>query len=235
MKGKDLVSIQSILLSNEARNIKFSTMILILVLMLIVLHGYIATFLNKYLGFSLDSNTTLMIAPLIIAGIVLSKDVELGRRIIIHRVDWDTLLFFIFFFTIVGSLDKTGILLVFRDIIIDYSGESIIRIFMLVAFITGFLSIFVANIMTVATLAPVIKMLYLKGLYVFPIWWAMLFSSVYMGISTPIGTTASLVLLGLLDKRRVERIPLGTWIKIGLPVALVTTVFALFILFMRLF
>ena len=235
MESKDLVSVKSVLMSNQARNVGFSTTILILVLILIMLHGYIASFLNNYLGFSLDSNTTLMLAPLIISGIVLSKDVELGRRIIIHRVDWDTLLFFVFFFIIVGSLDKTGILLVFRDIIIGYSGESTFKMFLLVAFITGLLSIFVANIMTVATLAPVIKLLYLKGLYVFPIWWAMLFSSVYMGISTPIGTTASLVLLGLLDKRRVERIPLHTWMKIGLPIAFISTIFALLILFLWFF
>ncbi len=132
-------------------------------------------------------------------------------------------------------MDKTGILLIFRDIILDYSGESTFKMFLLIAFVTGLLSIFVANIMTVATLAPVIKMLYLKGLYVFPIWWAMLFSSVYMGISTPIGTTASLVLLGLLDKRRVERIPLHTWMKIGLPIASVLTIFALLILLLWLF
>jgi len=235
MKEKYIGEVMKILTSVEVKNQFFSSIILFIILTLIAFHTSIAYLLNRYLSIHINPTTTLLIAPLLVSSIVLIKDPETGRRIVTRRVDWDTLLFFVFFFTMVGSLDKTGLLRMISDMLIRLASSSSILIFFVITISTGILSIFVSNVMTVATLAPIIRILSSKGVYIYPIWWGLLFSSVFMGLSTPVGTTASLVLLGLLDKRRIKRISPGVWMKIGIPIAIITTIFALGVLFLEFF
>jgi len=235
MRMKSLEDIFSSLNIGEVRNVTFSTSILASVLLLIIFHVQLAGLISKYLNISLSPETFLLLAPLLISSIVLLKDVERGRVIISHKVDWNTLMFFLFFFTIVGSLIKTGVLNILENRLLVFSGDSPIMMYFIITISTGLLSIAVANIMTVATVAPIIKTLYIHGFKVFPIWWGMLFSTVFMGLSTPVGTTASLVLLGILDRRRIKRIPLNLWIKSGLPIALIITFFALLLIYIQLF
>jgi Na+/H+ antiporter NhaD/arsenite permease-like protein len=235
MKEKYIGEIMKILTSVEVKNQFFSSMILIIILALIASHASIAYLLDRYLNIHINPTTTLLIAPLLVSSIVLIKDPETGRRIVTRRVDWDTLLFFVFFFTIVGSLDKTGLLKILSDMLISVASSSPILIYFVITISTGILSVFIPNVMTVATLAPIIRILASKGVYIFPTWWGLLFSSVFMGLSTPVGTTASLVLLGLLDKRRIKRISSNTWMKIGLPIAVVTTSFAIGVIFLEFF
>jgi len=235
MKNKYFGDVMRILLSKEVKHAGFSSLILIIILALIVSHATIAYALDQYLNIHIDAMTTLLIAPLLISSIVLIKEPEVGKKIVTHRVDWDTLLFFIFFFTIVGSLDKTGVLKVFSEEIVTLSGSSTIVMYLIVSLSTGILSVFIANVVTVATLAPILRILGSQGFNIFPTWWGMLFSSVYMGLSTPIGTTASLVLLGILDKRRIQRISINRWMKIGLPIAIIITLFSLVMIYLEFF
>ena len=212
---------------------RLSTILLIGVLTLIVFHDPLSQILSNLLNKEVTSEIFLIGSPLILASILLLVDWKSAKLVLLHRVDWMTLLFFMFFFVIVGSLEVTGVLRKILDSILILTGNSELKIFLFITILSGVLSIFIANVMTVATIAPLIRELSLMGLHVYPLWWGVLFASVFMALSTPVGTAASLVMLGMLDRHKIGRVSFRRWIKIGMPSAIITTVVSILNIFVR--
>ena len=233
MKDLSIEDVTETIKKDVPIKVRYSTILLLSVLLLIILHDPLSQGLSIILGRDITSEIFLISAPLIVASFLLLLDWKSAKIVLLHRVDWMTLLFFMFFFVIVGSLEVTGVLHTLLNKLVELTGGSEVKLFLLVTSLTGILSIFVANVLTVATIAPLIKELSIMGLYVYPIWWGVLFSSVFMALSTPVGTAASLVMLGLLDKHKIKRVSFREWIKIGLPSALITTFTAVLIIYLR--
>jgi len=233
MSTKSAEDVIETLTREKPNKVLFSTLVLIGVLALIILHDPLSNILSTLLSKRISPETFLLSSPLLFSSIILLMDWHSARAVLIHRVDWMTLLFFMLFFAIVGSLEVTGLLEDLLTYLIKVTGGSEVKLFLIITLLTGVLSLFVANVLTVATIAPIIKELMIKGFQVYPLWWGILFSSVFMALSTPVGTAASLVMLGLLDRHKIKRVSFSRWVKIGFPSALITTLTAVAIIFIR--
>lgn len=182
--------------------------------------------LESLLG--LSKQTMLLGIPVMFAGITLMIERERARDIVTHRVDWWTLVFFAMFFASVGTLEFVGITSKIAELLISVSGGETEGTFLLIMAITVALSPFLDNVLTVATLIPVVNELSQMGLQVYPLWWGMLFAGVFAALLTPIGATASIVAVGMIERRKLGHITLSQWMKVGgliaLPILILATV-----------
>lgn len=85
-------------------------------------------------------------------------------------------------------------------------------------FLSGILSGILDNTVVVASFIPVVKSLHVIDSTLHQLWWAMLFGTCLGGNITAIGSTANIVALGILEKKKN--------IKIGLFVGLVSMAIA---------
>jgi len=86
------------------------------------------------------------------------------------------------------------------------------------------------NVVLVAALIPVVDSFKSLGINTFPLWWALLFGGCYGGNITMIGSTANIVALGILEKRKKYRMSFMKWLWIGLVVGGISTLIANIIL-----
>lgn len=185
--------------------------ILFSAIVLIAMHHTIETLLG------VEKNTLLIVAPLLIAGILMIWRRERARHYIEAEVEWWTLLFFMMLFSVAGSLEHSGVT--------EYAAHAFKRTFggnpalltPLVIVITALGSAFVDNIVFVAAFIPVIKEIGSEHL-----WWALLFGACFGGNITVIGSTANIVALGMMEKRYRAHIGFMEWIKIGVIIGTVT-------------
>ncbi len=228
------VSLEEIVstLSAEAKGTRKATLIFASVIGAIVLHSQITNLINAF-GADITPKVVLVAISLLGAGVILATEGEEGITVFLHRVDWQTLVFLLSFFSIVGSLDHVGVLGLISDAIVEAAGGDEGLMFLYIAGITGTLSPIMDNVLTVATLSPIVKGLGELGVNTVPMWFGMLFAGIFSALATPIGTSASLVMMGLLERRRVRLITFGEWFKVGLPAAVIILSLALTITYIR--
>ena len=199
----------------------------------IILHKQSADLLSSLLNTYISSDTMLVAVALFYSGIVLILEREGARDLIVHKVDWWTLIFFIAFFSSVGTLKVVGITDLIANAIVTVSGGEPSKIFLLTSSIVGILSPLMDNVLAVAAFSPVIHSITAMGIDTFPMWWGLLFGGVFMALITPVGATASIVVQGILERRKIGAIPMKHWIKIGILTGAVSYLMALTILYIR--
>ncbi|MCS7126084.1 MAG: SLC13 family permease [Aigarchaeota archaeon] len=195
---------------NSQRKIDPLTAILFLgVIGGLVFHNQLEILLN------LPKNTMLLGIPMIgAAATILIENVK-ARELVERRVDWWTILFFLLFFTSVGTLKLTGVTtLLAKEISFLATIDPVIFLF-LVGYIIGLMSAIMDNILAVAFWIAVLDEMSALGINIAPLWWAALFGSTYLGNLTIIGSTANIVAVGMVEKQRLAHISLRDWIKAG--------------------
>jgi Na+/H+ antiporter NhaD/arsenite permease-like protein len=173
---------------------------------------------------SLPVNTVLLMAPLISAGLIMIWRHDRARHYVEDEVDWWTLLFFLLLFSVVGTLEHTGVTNKIAEGCVAHFGRSVTILTPVIVGITAVGSAFVDNVVFVATFVPVIKSLAASGLNAMPLWWALLFGACYGGNITMIGSTANIVAIGMLERRYHRHIRFLDWLKVGLLVGVITCV-----------
>jgi len=145
---------------------------------------------------------------------------------VLKHVEWSSLLFFASLFVIVGVMEKV---LIFQEIanqILNQAGSNELKASLLILWITGLLTSFVDRISTTVAMAPVILQLGIVGdMNVEPLWWALAMGVGFGGNSTPIGSAAGIVTIGLASKFGHD-ISLKDWFKIGFPTAMFSLMIA---------
>ncbi|MEN2974262.1 MAG: SLC13 family permease [Candidatus Caldarchaeales archaeon] len=175
----------------------------------LVLHTQIEMVLN------LPKNTMLLGVPMVGAAVTILIENVKARELVERRVDWWTILFFLLFFTSVGTLKLTGVTSsLAKDIALLAEMDPTIFLF-IVGYIIGFMSAIMDNILAVAFWIAVLQEMATLGINIAPIWWAALFGSTYLGNLTVIGSTANIVAIGIVEKQRLAHITLREWIKAG--------------------
>lgn len=127
----------------------------------------------------------MLVIPIIGLGIAVLAEGEEGRKLIEEKVDWWTILFFMFLFGKAATLEYTGVTpkiayVSFRFVKLFTSNNNaslptIIAV-MIMLFGSGILSGFVDNLPTTAALVPVVKNLIALHLpHAGILWWALLF------------------------------------------------------------
>ncbi|HMM07058.1 MAG TPA: ArsB/NhaD family transporter [Clostridiales bacterium] len=166
------------------------------------------------------------------AGIIM---VIIGRTNVeeaIHNVEWPTLLFFIGLFVVVGALDKTGVIGMMANGIIQVTGGNVILTMLVILWVSALLSAILDNIPFVATMIPLILTMEANGIDAAPLWWALSLGACLGGNGTLIGASANVVLSGISSKHGYP-ITFISFLKIGMPMMLISVVIATAYLLLR--
>jgi len=184
--------------------------------------------------FGLEKNTMLLGTSLLGAAAVLLIGKTESRNIVEHRVDWWTLSFFLFLFISVGTLKYQGITEAFARAIVNVAGCNVPFLMGICVWTSGALTSVMDNVLAVATFVPIIKDIGSIGIPTFPLWWSILFGSTLLGNLTIIGSTANIVAVGLMEKRKAGAVGFMEWFKAGIVVAIPTLLLAHLLLLMQL-
>ena len=143
-----------------------------------------------------------------------------GVLILISRVDrddylgsveWETLLFFVGLFILVGALVKTGAIGTLARLAADLTGGNALFATMLILIVSALLSGVIDNIPYVATMSPVVGDL-VAGISdpvkSEALWWALAIGADFGGNLTAVGASANVVMLGIAAR---EGHPISFW------------------------
>lgn len=113
---------------------------------------------------------------------------------LLKRVDYKTLLFFIGLFVVVGGLEQTGVLEQIAYFIGAVSGGNVILVIGIIMWVSALASAFVDNIPFSATMIPIIQTLAsTQGVDLHTLAWALSIGTDIGGSATPIGASANVV------------------------------------------
>ncbi|MEM4292590.1 MAG: SLC13 family permease [Thermoplasmata archaeon] len=192
--------------------------VFLLTILGLVLHHPLEDFLH------LQPNTLLLGVPIFAAAISLISWKGKSIEVIERRIEWPTLVFFIFFFASVGALAYTNITGKIGEAIINVTGRDATKSIVVFVWLSGLLSAVMDNVLAVATLSSVVGTLPIDT---FPLWWAILFGSCYMGNLTIIGSSANVIAVDKVQKERNLTITFWEWLKPGAIVAVLQTMLAM--------
>jgi anion transporter len=154
----------------------------------------------------------------------------------IADVEWETLVFFMGLFVMVGALVETGIISALADWLAQVTGGRLLLTTMVLLLVSMVLSGIVDNIPYVATMAPVVAALTHghPGESGQVLWWALALGADLGGNATAVGASANVVVLGM-AKRYGS--PIGFWefTKYGLVVVAASAMLAVPYLWLRYF
>lgn len=186
----------------------------------LVFHSHIEHLLG------LTKNTMLLGIALMGAAVALLLSRDEARSLVEKRVDWWTLSFFLFLFASVGTLKYQGITDVLASRIIKAAGENVPLLMTICIWASGAMTSVMDNVLAVATFIPIVKDIGQMGVPTNPLWWSILFGSTFLGNLTIIGSTANIVAIGMLERRKLGHIGFMEWLKIGAIVSIPTLLLA---------
>ena len=196
------------------RGIVLSGALFALVMLGLLLHVHIEHMLG------LEKNTMLLGIALIGGAVALFLSRDGARNIIERRIDWWTLCFFLFLFASVGTLKYQGITGVVASKIAGVAGNNVPLLMGICVWASGALTSVMDNVLAVSTFIPIIKDIGSSGIQTFPLWWSILFGSTLLGNLTIIGSTANIVAVGLMEKRKLGTVSFMEWLKVGIAIAI---------------
>lgn len=153
--------------------------------------------------------------------------------VILRRVDYKTLLFFIGLFIVVGGLEKTGVLQQIAYFIAAISGGNIVLVIVIILWISALASAFVDNIPFSATMIPIITTLAsTQGIPIRTLAWALSIGTDIGGSATPIGASANVVGTAVAMKNGY---PIGwkNYCKYAVPATVIVLVISTAIILLR--
>jgi Na+/H+ antiporter NhaD/arsenite permease-like protein len=183
--------------------------------------------LASWLHSGVSLTAGLIVVALALVGILWYRLVRHESREVtlkmIKELDWDTVLFLIGIFIVVGAVTKVGLLEAFAGLLQQYIGGNILLGFMVIIVVSIVISGFVDNVPYIVVMLPVVKAL-ATGLSLKPelYMFALLIGSCLGGNLTPFGASANVVTVGIL-KKQGHPMRFSDWLKIGLPFTLLTT------------
>ena len=198
------------------------------VILSLVFHSYTEHLLG------LAKNTMLLGTSIIGAAIVLVIGRKQARDIVERKVDWWTLVFFLFLFASVGTLSYQGVTSVIAKNIASVAGKNVPLLMGICVWTSGALTSVMDNVLAVATFIPIIKDIGATGVNIFPLWWSILFGSTLLGNLTIIGSTANIIAAGLLERRKMGAFDFMEWLKVGIAIAIPGLIIAHLLLFLQL-
>jgi len=139
---------------------------------------------------------------------------------ILEKIEWSTLIFFSCLFIIVGSLEKTGVIHAIALIIEPLTAAWPPILVTVVLWVSAITSAFIDNVPFTAAFIPIIQDLNTSGGNI--LWWALALGTGFGGNGTAIGSSASIVAIGIANRRGIE-ISFKDFMKIGMLTLAITT------------
>jgi Na+/H+ antiporter NhaD/arsenite permease-like protein len=177
------------------------------------------------LGFLLQRQTG--IAPSVVAIVgagVLILLSPLRPQDLVEDVEWETLLFFMGLFILVGALVHVGALQALADALAGATGGAVGPTLLLVLVASAVISAVVDNIPYVAAMSPVVGSLVTS----YPalghdgaLWWALALGADLGGNATLVGASANVVIVGIAARNGLH-VSFGQWLRYGVPTAVLS-------------
>lgn len=138
----------------------------------------------------------------------------------IKNVDYATICLLAGLFTVIGGIQKQGIIAELADIIVHIGGGNVFILFTIIVWGSVLVSAFVDNIPYVATMLPVVADVSSEmNISPFLFFFGLLIGATLGGNITPIGASANIAGIGLLRKEGYE-VSFKNFVKIGFPFTL---------------
>ena len=154
------------------------------------------------------------------------------RFALLIRFDWETLFFLFAIFILVGMLTERGIIDRIAHLVFAITGSNKLFVFLILVWVSVFLSAFIDNVPYVTAVLPV-GIILSKSLGIEPylLCFGIVIGASIGGNITPFGAAANVVAVGML-KKRGHKVTFFDFVKLGLPFTIVSTLVAtLFIWF----
>jgi len=183
---------------------------------------------------------TIHIAPSLVAllgagGLILTSRLEQAEYL--SNVEWDTLLFMVGLFIMVGGLFKTGVIKMLGQLAADFTGGNVLVTTMLILVISTLVSGFIDNVPYVATMTPIVS--HLASTITGPhhhhvLWWSLALGGDLGGNLTAVGSSANIVMLGI-ALRSGNPISFWEFTRKGMVITTISTVLCALYLWLRYF
>lgn len=138
----------------------------------------------------------------------------------IKNLDYQTLGLLVGLFVVIAGLTNVGIIDDIADLIVKIGGNNIFVLFTITVWGSVLISAFVDNIPYVATMLPVLTAVTASlGIEPYLLYFGLLSGATLGGNITPIGASANITAVGLLEKEGYT-VSFGEFMKIGVPYTL---------------
>lgn len=156
--------------------------------------------------------------------------------VILKKVDYKTLLFFVGLFIVVGGLEQTGVLEMIASFIEKVCGGNVFAMVLIIMWISAIASAFVDNIPFAATMVPVIKSLAATtvGAELPVLAYALSVGTDIGGSATPIGASANVVGTSVISKAGYP-VGWGKYCKTAIPATAIVIIIAMIVIKLRYF
>jgi Na+/H+ antiporter NhaD/arsenite permease-like protein len=146
---------------------------------------------------------TIHIAPSLVAllgagTLILASRLEQSEYL--SNVEWDTLLFMVGLFIMVGALFKTGVIKILGELAANATGGNVLLTTMLILGVSTVVSGFIDNVPYVATMTPIVSHIAstIEGPHHHHVlWWSLALGGDLGGNLTAVGSSANIVMLGI--------------------------------------
>lgn len=152
---------------------------------------------------------------------------------LLKKVDYNTLLFFVGLFIVVGGLEQTQVLEVLAGFIGQISGGNLKLMVAIIIWLSAIASAFVDNIPFAATMIPVVKTLAAaQGVDLSTLAWGLAMGTDIGGSATPIGASANVVGTSVAS-RNGYFIDWKNYCKTAVPATIIVITISMVIIFVR--
>lgn len=152
---------------------------------------------------------------------------------LLKKVDYKTLLFFIGLFVVIGGLEETGILEVMAAFIGKISGGNVMVMVAIIIWLSAIASAFVDNIPFATTMIPIIKSLSAAyGVDLSMLAWTLAMGTDIGGSATPIGASANVVGIATASREGYV-IKWGLYCKKMMPATIMVVLISMILVYVR--
>lgn len=152
---------------------------------------------------------------------------------LLKKVDYKTITFFIGLFVVIGGLEQTGILEIMAGFIGKISGGNVMAMIAIIIWLSAIASAFVDNIPFATTMIPIIKSLSVTyGVDLSVLAWTLAMGTDIGGSATPIGASANVVGIATASREGYV-IKWGQYCKKMVPATIMVVLIAMLIIYLR--
>lgn len=154
-------------------------------------------------------------------------------KLLLMKVDYKTITFFIGLFVVIGGLEKTGILEIMAGFIGKISGGNIMLMIAIIIWLSAICSAFVDNIPFATTMIPIIKSLSVTyGVDLSVLAWTLAIGTDIGGSATPIGASANVVGIATASREGYV-IKWGLYCKKMVPATIIVVLISMLVIYFR--
>ena len=136
------------------------------------------------------------------------------------EIDFETLLLLMSLFVVIGTLTETGVIEDISALFVKLGGKSLFGMYSIIVWGSVIISAFIDNIPYVATMLPVVQgIAAMMGCDAHVLYFGLLVGATLGGNLTPIGASANIAAIGILQKEGYE-VKASDFLKIGVPFTL---------------